>query len=302
MKILTLLFLIILNACTNQALTEAQRSLSQRNYDSAIKYLKLHLESHPKDAEAWYQLGYSYGEIQDYNRMSNSFLQSLKYNPDNKDKITDYKKRKFEKILETINDKNTIYKRLDNKESKEAQKLAIDIYKTIEIALTLFPNDKRIPDFEKPIFISDDISMSDEQLQKLKNSRLAMIDLTGNNLNDGTASAISNRLFHELFKTGFYVLLEREEIDEILREQAFQQSGCVSSECLVEIGRLLNVELMLGGTVSKIENFYMIDVRLIDVETGKILLTTNEDFTGDFESFIKIALPKIAGKLIYHGG
>jgi len=52
MRILTLFILATLISCTNQALTEAQRSLGQYNYNRAINYLKMHLEDHSKDDEA----------------------------------------------------------------------------------------------------------------------------------------------------------------------------------------------------------------------------------------------------------
>jgi hypothetical protein len=63
----------------------------------------------------------------------------------------------------------------------------------------------------------------------------------------------------------------------ILKEQGFQKSGCTSTECAVEIGRLLNVQKIVAGRVGKIGPVYSVSIRLIDVESGEILKTAIRD-------------------------
>jgi len=66
-------------------------------------------------------------------------------------------------------------------------------------------------------------------------------------------------------------------MDEILIEQGFQLSACTTNECVVEAGKLMGVEHMVAGNIAKIDNLFTIDIRLIDVETGKVLKTATED-------------------------
>ena len=66
-------------------------------------------------------------------------------------------------------------------------------------------------------------------------------------------------------------------MEEILTEQGFQLSGCTSSECAVEAGKLLGVEKMIGGSVNKLGNLYTLFIRKIDVESGEILSTASID-------------------------
>jgi hypothetical protein len=112
-------------------------------------------------------------------------------------------------------------------------------------------------------------------------SSLAVVDLNAYGVSDSDARALSSRLTSELFNSGKYIILEREKINEILTEQGFQQTGCTTSECLIEAGKLLNVHMIVGGSISKIGVFHTLELRLIDVETGKIISVANEDIEGD---------------------
>ena len=101
-----------------------------------------------------------------------------------------------------------------------------------------------------------------------------------------------------MLKTGKVRVLERSEMNKILREQAFQKSGaCDTSECAVEIGRLLSVDRMVVGSVGKLGNLYTLSVRLLDVGTGEILFSVNEDREGRLEDLLVEAVPSLASKL-----
>jgi len=114
------------------------------------------------------------------------------------------------------------------------------------------------------------------------------------------SSALTNRLTTELFKTGLYDVVERNKIKDILDEQGFQLSGCTTSECLVEAGKLLNVELMLGGSISKVGKLFSLEVRIIDVEPARILSVASVDIKGDIGDVmmhgIRDAVAKLSGK------
>jgi TolB-like protein len=106
---------------------------------------------------------------------------------------------------------------------------------------------------------------------------IAVLELTGNGVNENDLAGLSNRLRTELFKTGEFTVVERSQMDLILKEQGFQQSGCTSSECAVDIGQMLNVKQMVAGSIDKVGNAFIVDVRLIDVETGVIYKAATED-------------------------
>ena len=59
-------------------------------------------------------------------------------------------------------------------------------------------------------------------------------------------------------------------MSEILTEQGFQQTGCTTDECAVKIGELLGVKFLITGSLGKLESLYTLNLKMIDVETGKI--------------------------------
>jgi hypothetical protein len=87
-------------------------------------------------------------------------------------------------------------------------------------------------------------------------------------------------------------------MDEILKEQGFQQAGCTSDECAVEIGKLLNINRICAGSVGKIGSLYTVTLRMIDVETGQILVTVTEDCQCPIEKVLTSSMKNISNKLI----
>ena len=65
--------------------------------------------------------------------------------------------------------------------------------------------------------------------------------------------------------------IESSQRKELLDEQAFQNLGISDQSTAAEIGKLLNADKVLIGSVTKTENFVIkITVRLVDVESGQI--------------------------------
>ena len=62
---------------------------------------------------------------------------------------------------------------------------------------------------------------------------------------------MSDMVITELVKTGQYTVLERQELDELLREQDLGASGIVTPESAAEIGKVLGVELAVMGAVTE---------------------------------------------------
>jgi len=127
---------------------------------------------------------------------------------------------------------------------------------------------------------------------------VAVNDLAARGVETSDASIISDRLRSELLNTGRFRVMERGQMDQILKEQAFQQSGmCDQSECAVEIGKLLSVDRMIVGSVGRIGEIYTLQARVLDVGTGEIVFTANQDFEGRIDGLLSQALPKLASRL-----
>ena len=106
----------------------------------------------------------------------------------------------------------------------------------------------------------------------------------GNNL--GYAAA--DELVTQLFGSGKFSLVERSQLDAVLAEQNLGQSGRVNSAQAADIGRILGVQLILTGSITKFsidtkgggfggfgveysEAESNLDIRMIDTNTAEIM-------------------------------
>ena len=127
---------------------------------------------------------------------------------------------------------------------------------------------------------------------------IAVLDFDGDGVSKSETRTLTNRLRDEMFKTGVYIVLDRGTMDDVLKEQQFSLSGCVTSECAVEIGNMLGVQKMIGGSIGKVGNIYTISARIIDVATGKVLKSAKYDNIDNIETLLTQGMQEIALKLV----
>jgi tetratricopeptide (TPR) repeat protein len=75
--------------CSSTELTSAKLYIQQKNYDKAMDALEKEVEKNPKSAEAYYYLGYVYGEKDQYSQMIDAFSKSLAISNEFKSQIDD---------------------------------------------------------------------------------------------------------------------------------------------------------------------------------------------------------------------
>jgi len=118
-------------------------------------------------------------------------------------------------------------------------------------------------------------------------------------ITDSESDLLSDRLRIELFNTRVYNVMEREQMQTVLKEQGFQQSGaCTDEGCMIEIGQLLGVRQLVTGSIGKLGKMYMVNLRSVDIQTGKILGVVSEDIKGDIEEVVE-RLNVIARRLAF---
>lgn len=126
---------------------------------------------------------------------------------------------------------------------------------------------------------------------------IAVSDFEAKGISNDEAAIITNRIRSELTKTGVFTVVERGQMEVVLKEQGFQQSGCTTDECIVEVGQLLNVKQMVAGSIGKIGSILTISARVIDVATGKIIKTVDSDCKCKIEELLIKTTKDIAEKL-----
>lgn len=129
-------------------------------------------------------------------------------------------------------------------------------------------------------------------------TNIAVADFAGQGVEASTAAVITDRLRSELFNTGTVSVLERTQMQEILKEQGFQQAGCTSDQCAVETGQMLGVKFMVVGSIGLVGHTYTIASRLIDVSTGKMVATANVDCKCQIDDILSRSTVDLSRKLV----
>lgn len=124
---------------------------------------------------------------------------------------------------------------------------------------------------------------------------VAVSDFTADGVSASDASVTANLLRNALVNTGAFNVVEKTRMDAILSEQAFQQAGCTEQDCAVKLGKLLNVRRMFIGSCGKLMGEFMVSVRVVDVESGKI--TFAEDVKGESAGHLKDGIKSLADRL-----
>ena len=94
---------------------------------------------------------------------------------------------------------------------------------------------------------------------------------------------VSERLMGPLTTEGSVEVVERAMLDGVMREQQLQFSGVADARSVKELGKILNVDALVMGTVIALKDDRVeINARLIDAESAKVLfaagLKTEQDW------------------------
>jgi TolB-like protein len=109
--------------------------------------------------------------------------------------------------------------------------------------------------------------------------------------------SLSDLLREKLVNTGRFRVVDRNNMDKIMKEQGFQLQDCTSKECAVQIGRLLGVEKMVSGNVTKLGQTYIISAQMTNVETGEIEQMSSDRCGGCEVDQLLDTIENVANKL-----
>jgi len=129
--------------------------------------------------------------------------------------------------------------------------------------------------------------------------QVALIPLQSKGVPDQEVSVISDALSNELANSGAVRVLERGQMDQILKEQGFQQSGaCDGGSCAVEMGRLLGVQRLVVGSVGRVGSTYVLNARTVDVASGEVIKSASRKRAGALDAVLTDDLPLLARDLV----
>lgn len=148
------------------------------------------------------------------------------------------------------------------------------------------------------LLVSLIVQANAQDLQALK-KRVAVINFEdragyGHNVGQG----VSDMLVTALVESDKFTVIEREELDEILKEQGLGQTGLVTPQSAAKVGQLLGVQRIITGSITEfgskenkvgggIGGFNLgvstttarvtVDIRIVNVNTGEIVMAKSAE-------------------------
>jgi len=139
----------------------------------------------------------------------------------------------------------------------------------------------RVINFRKPVAILDFENLTPEA----KNNRLG--------------ETVAELFAAEFSQSTMFRVVERKNLGKVLDEQALQLTGATEGTNAVQVGKLLDAQALLYGSVSETGDNFIVTVKLTDVETGEVIAQTmnvpKEDLIETREYLLDMAYVKKMG-------
>ena len=122
--------------------------------------------------------------------------------------------------------------------------------------------------------ITEELGDMANQLVKVKaegtKPRYAFVALTTDYKNTLVDNYVTDALTEAMFNTGEVKIIERANLEAILKEQDFQSSGLVNEENIKSIGKIAGADFVCYGTLKDLGGSITVNARVVDVESGEL--------------------------------
>ncbi len=135
-----------------------------------------------------------------------------------------------------------------------------------------------------------------------KKEVVAVMDLKATGARELLALAASIRLREELLRSGYFILVDRQRLKQVLDEQALGQISCVETNCNIAAGKITGARIIMTGDLIQLsENTWQVSAIMTDVETGEALRAESIFFEGSSPDLITEGMSQLADRLIPDG-
>jgi len=122
---------------------------------------------------------------------------------------------------------------------------------------------------------------------------LSILDLRTSGVSKADADVLLDYLSSHLVESGAYTIIDRSQRETVLKEIEFSQSDCTDEACQLRIGKLLSANRIVIGSVGKLDQIYLLTLKMIEVETGRLLKAVSGQYKsmgemiGDGENLVR---------------
>ena len=109
-------------------------------------------------------------------------------------------------------------------------------------------------------------------------------------IDPAAALPVTDKIIEELVNSGKFTVIDRANVDQILREKEFQlSSGIVRNEEVRRAGEYLGADFVVVANASRVGSTYVISAKMIDVVTGEIAAQASTEKQGKIVVLLEIA-------------
>ena len=130
-----------------------------------------------------------------------------------------------------------------------------------------------------------------------QNQTLAIMEFEANGIPTEEAKVFTEHLQVELFNRELFTILEMPDIQKKLNEQGFSLDKCSSIPCLTEAGKLSGTDLIIGGSITNIENTFSVLVCMIDIKNENVGKIFSYQHTGNIISLLSDGVESIVNRI-----
>ena len=118
------------------------------------------------------------------------------------------------------------------------------------------------------------------------------------------ARVIEEYLVTEIAKTGQYSVIGRDDILRLLHqeEERIKVTGCADDECLAEIGGALGVDFLVGGSLDRVGESVLVNLKVLNVRRAQVVARDGERLKGASEEDLLDGVSLLFRRLFGPGG
>jgi len=135
-----------------------------------------------------------------------------------------------------------------------------------------------------------------DSLPDKKKATIAFLGFEAKDIPASGNDILSDLVRDELIKSGKYTVIDRQNTAALIKEMNLQASGITDEKSAVSLGKMLGVQKVLTGTIGELGNLYVITLKIIDVQSGRIERIETEEYTGSMENLrrpVRIVVQKL---------
>jgi hypothetical protein len=120
--------------------------------------------------------------------------------------------------------------------------------------------------------------------------KVAVLDaIIPQNMDPSVIIPTTEKIIERLVVSGRFTVLDRSNIESVLKEREFQVSGMVSDQDVVTAGKYLGADFVVVAKVQKVSDTYFISAKMIAIKTGVIANQTSAQGEGKLSTLIDLA-------------